>query len=235
MSTDFTLNVQPRTEQGKGASRRLRREGLVPGIIYGGHKDVTPIAVRHNDLERNLEYESFYSRVITVKIGNRTEEVILKDLQRHPAKAKLLHLDLQRVVAGEAINVHIPLHFVGEEEAPGVKEDDGVIEHHRNEIEITCLPKDIPEYIEVDISGLNVEESIHLSEITFPPGVESVDLAHEHDITLVSIHHPRVEPEPVEEAEAVEELEGTGVEETAEGESEEGESEGGEESEDKGE
>jgi large subunit ribosomal protein L25 len=204
MNTDFTLNAQAREASGKNANRRLRREGLVPGIIYGGHGDNLTISIPHNELERNLEHEAFYSRVITVKIGKKKEEAILKALQRHPAKAKLLHLDLQRVVAGEAISVHVPLHFVGEEESPGIRQSDGVIEHHRNEIEITCLPRNLPEYIEVDVSGLDVDESIHLSEVTFPEGVESVDLTHEHDITLISMHHPRVEEEPVEEAEAVE-------------------------------
>jgi large subunit ribosomal protein L25 len=229
MCADFTLNAQARTAPGRGESRRLRRRGRVPGVIYGGHGETFPISVAHNELERNLEYEAFYSQIIQVTIDGKKEEVLLKDLQRHPAKTKLIHFDLQRVVAGEAITVQIPVHYIGEEEAPGVVQDDGVVERHLNEIEITCLPRDIPEYIEVEISGMHVEDIIHLSDIQFPPGVESVDLAHEQDETLVAIHHPRVEEEPEEEELEAAAGEAPEAEESGEGEegrSEEGESSG---------
>lgn len=215
MSDTFVLNAEVREAQGKGASRRLRRAGKVPGIVYGAHREAQAIAVPANELKSSLEYEAFFSHILTLKLGGKQEQVVLKDLQRHPAKQEIWHLDLLRVVANEAIRVHVPLHFIGEDVAPGVKRDGGIIDHHRNELEIECLPANLPEYIEVDISELALDESIHLSELPLPEGVSSVDLAHEHDLALVSILPPRVEA-AIEEEEAAGEEEGAGAPETGE-------------------
>ena len=229
MSDTFVLNAEVREAQGKGASRRLRRAGRVPGIVYGARRDVQAISVPSNELKSSLEHEAFFSHILTLKLGGKEEQVVIKDLQRHPAKQEIWHIDLLRVVADEPIRVNVPLHFVGEEEAPGVKIDGGVIDHHRNEIELECLPGDLPEYVEVDISKLGMDESIHLSELTLPERVTSIDLEHENDIALVSILAPRVETEIEEEEAAAAEEEAAAAEEEREEEA----GEEGEESEDK--
>ncbi|MEJ2059303.1 MAG: 50S ribosomal protein L25/general stress protein Ctc [Gammaproteobacteria bacterium] len=206
MSNEFIINAQPRDDQGKGASRRLRREGLVPGILYGAGKEPTPIAVAQNELAHQLENDAFYSHILTVKIGKATEKAVLRDLQRHPSHPTILHFDLQRVSEDSAVRVHVPLHFINEDKAPGVKQQGGVVSHHLVEVEIASLPKDLPESIEVDLGGLNVGDAIHLSELKLPKGVEIVELSHgdEHDNAVVSIHHARVtaaeEPEAGEAA-----------------------------------
>lgn len=199
MSDTFVLNAEPRKAQGKGASRRLRREGKVPGIVYGARREAQPIAVPANELKSSLEYEAFFSHILTLRLNGREESVVLKDLQRHPAKQEIRHLDLLRVVANEAIRVHVPLHFIGEDVAVGVKRDGGIIDHLRNEIEIECLPAQLPEYIEVDISELGMDESVHISDLTLPEGVTSIDLAHENDVSLVSILPRRAEEAAGEE------------------------------------
>lgn len=207
MSDTFVLNAEPRKAQGKGASRRLRREGKVPGIVYGARREAQPIAVPANELKSSLEYEAFFSHILTLRLNGREESVVLKDLQRHPAKQEIRHLDLLRVVANEAIRVHVPLHFIGEDVAVGVKRDGGIIDHLRNEIEIECLPAQLPEYIEIDISELGMDESIHISDLTLPEGVTSIDLAHENDASLVSIL-PRRAEEAASEEEGEEAAEG---------------------------
>jgi len=229
MSDTFVLNAEVREAQGKGASRRLRRAGRVPGIVYGARRDAQAISVPFNELKSSLEYEAFFSHILTLKLGGKEEQVVIKDLQRHPAKQEIWHIDLLRVVADEPIRVNVPLHFIGEEEAPGVKIDGGVIDHHRNEIELECLPGDLPEFVEVDISKLGLDESIHLSELTLPGRVTSIDLEHENDIALVSILAPRVEAEIEEEEAAAAEEEAAAAEEEREEET----GEEGEESEDK--
>lgn len=223
MSTDFVINAKIREGQGKGASRRLRREGFVPGILYGGRGEPVRFAVSANELNSSLEHEAFYSHILTLELDGREEQVILKDLQRHPAKPSIWHLDLQRVVASEKIHVNVPLHYLGAELSPGVKEHDGVIDHHRNEVEIVCLPRDLPEYIEVDISAMDLNDALRLSDLKLPAGVESVDLMHEHDYALVSVHVPRVATEAeAEEAEAAEQA-GEQAGEQIEAETDEGE------------
>jgi len=198
---DFQLNAEVRSDKGKGASRRLRREKKVPGIMYGAGTEPVMIALDHNEVLRNLAHEAFYSHILTVKIGDKQERAILKDLQRHPAKPIIQHLDLQRVSETEKIRVHVPLHFVGEDVAPGVKVGAGVVSHLLIEVEVLCFPRHLPEFIEVDISGLELGDAIHMSELKVPEGVELVDLAHgdEQDLPVVSIHKPRaaeVEPTP---------------------------------------
>ncbi|WP_297527493.1 50S ribosomal protein L25/general stress protein Ctc [Thiohalobacter sp.] len=175
MSVSFELNAEPRSDQGKGASRRLRREGKVPAILYGGGQDPQPITLSHNELFHALEHEAFFSHVLEIRLGDRTENAVLKDLQRHPAKPIIMHADFQRVVKGQAIRMQVPLHFTGEERAPGVKEG-GLITHHITAIDVECDPTALPEYIEVDVSGLGVGDVVHLTDIALPDGVVLVDL-----------------------------------------------------------
>jgi large subunit ribosomal protein L25 len=210
MSVSFELNVQLRDVEGKGASRRLRRDGKVPGIIYGGGKDPAMITVVHNELLQHLEHEAFYSHVLTVNLGGQEERVILKDLQRHPSKPFVLHLDLQRVSATEKIRVHVPLHFIGEEVAPGVKQG-GAVSHSLTDVEVSCLPQHLPEFIEIDMSGMEIGDTVHISDIVVPEGVEIPLLVQgpEHDLPVVAIHAARggAAGEEGEEGEEAEETE----------------------------
>ena len=197
MSTqNFTLNAQTRDVQGKGASRRLRRQAaLVPAIIYGGDKAPANITVTHKDLAKQLESEAFYSHIITLNLDSGTELVVLKDLQRHPAKPVILHADFLRVSATKKLHVSVPLHFVNEESSKGVKQGGGVISHSMSQLEISCLPADLPEYIEVDLSDVDVGQIVHISDIKLPKGVESVALSHgaDHDLPVAAIHKPKGE------------------------------------------
>ena len=186
MSTDFIVNAEPRTDTGKGASRRLRHAGLVPGIIYGAHKEPSMITLNHNALILLLDNEAFYSHILELKLGKKKEQVILKDLQRHPAKPFIQHIDFQRISAKERIKVHVPLHFIGGDTAPGIKAG-GIANHTMSGIEVSCLPKDLPEFIEVDISALEIGNSIHLSEVELPKGVELVH-ATDANNTVAAIH-----------------------------------------------
>jgi large subunit ribosomal protein L25 len=196
MKTSFELVAEFRETQGKGASRRLRHEGKVPAILYGGHADARTLTLNHQKLLIMLDNERFYSTILNLKVGDQTQSAILKDVQRHPFKNAILHIDFQRVEENEKIRISIPLHFTGAAVSPGVKSQGGIVSHMRNEAEVTCLPKDLPEFIEVDISGLSLNESIHLSQLKIPVGVTLVDLAKE-DAAVVAIHSPRAEePEP---------------------------------------
>ncbi len=190
--SDYVVNAELREDVGKGASRRLRHAGKVPAVLYGGDKDPVSLTLNHNEVIKHLEDEGFYSHILTVKFGKGEEQAILKDLQRHPAKAAILHMDLQRVSANQAIKVHVPLHFVGEDKAPGVKEG-GLVTHNVTEVEVSCLPKDLPEFLEVDLSELALNGIVHMSDIKLPAGVELVELAHgaAHDQPIASIHMPR--------------------------------------------
>ncbi len=203
MSESFVVEAELRTDQGKGASRRLRREGKVPGVIYGAGKEPVSISVEQHVLQHQLENEAFYSHILSVKVGKNEEQAILKDLQRHPSKPIIMHMDLQRVSAKEKIRVHVPLHFLNEDTAPGVKAG-GLVSHHITEVEVSCLPKDLPEFLEVDLAGLDLEGNVHMSDIPLPKGVELVELLHGegHDQSVVTIHLPRGAKEEVEEAEA---------------------------------
>ncbi len=203
MSFDFKLSLETRDDKGKGASRRLRHRDMVPGIVYGAGKDPVAVAIAHKDIARQLDNEAFYSHILDVTIdGGKTENVVLKDLQRHPSKARLLHFDLMRINASEKITMHVPLHFTGEDAAPGVKLQGGNVSHHAVDVEISCLPKNLPEFLNVDISELTVGEALHLSDIKVPEGVTIVALTHgaEYDQPVVSIHLPRGAKE--DEAEA---------------------------------
>lgn len=229
----FELNVEKRTAQGRAENRRLRREGKVPAILYGGKGEPLMLAVEHDDLDHHLDNEAFYSHVIKINVaGGETEEAVLRDLQRHPSKPFIQHMDLLRVVAGEKLRMQVPLHFEGEEDCPGIKEEGGIAQHSMNDVEVECLPRDLPEYIEVDCRNLAVGDSVHLSDLKLPQGVELVDLMHETDRTVVTIQLPRaaIELEEEEAAEAEAAAEEAAAEETEAGEEEEGAGESEEES-----
>jgi len=202
MKEVFVVNAQLRTDTGKGASRRLRHAGLVPGIVYGAHQDPAMISMVHSDLIQRLDQEAFYSHILTLKIDGKSEQVILKDLQRHPARPFIMHADFLRVSAKEKLKTHVPLHFVGEDVAPGVKAG-GVVSHLLTEVEVSCLPGDLPEYIEVNVAGLEVGDAVMLSEVALPKGVELPALAQDEpqDVQVVSIHtaHVAVEEDEIEE------------------------------------
>jgi large subunit ribosomal protein L25 len=202
MKTSFELVAEFRETQGKGASRRLRHEGKVPAILYGGHADARTLTLSHQKLLVMLDNERFYSTILSLKVGDQTQAAILKDVQRHPFKNAIMHMDFQRVQEDEKIRISIPLHFTGAAVSPGVKSQGGIVSHMRTQTEVSCLPKDLPEFIEVDISGLSINESIHLSQLKVPEGVALVDLAKD-DAAVVAIHSPRAEePEPTAAAAA---------------------------------
>ncbi|MGQ8365649.1 50S ribosomal protein L25/general stress protein Ctc [Glaciecola sp. 1036] len=185
----FNLDASVRNDLGKGASRRLRHEGKVPAILYGGNEEPQAITLEHNKVIQAQEFEAFYSHVLTLNVDGKKVEALVKDMQRHPYKPKVTHIDFQRVIAGEKLHTNIPVHFLNEEKAKGVKVDGGHVEHHMNEIEITCLPKDLPEFIEVDLINVELGQTLHLTDITLPKGVESVELAKgdDHDLAVVTI------------------------------------------------
>ncbi|HWJ06963.1 MAG TPA: 50S ribosomal protein L25/general stress protein Ctc [Steroidobacteraceae bacterium] len=197
MKTSFELVAEFRDAQGKGASRRLRHANKVPAILYGGHRDPRPLSLDHTKLLLLLDNERFYSTIINLKVGELNQAAILKDVQRHPAKNAVVHVDLQRVLDNEKIRITIPLHFKGEAGSPGVKKG-GVVSHLRNEIEVSCLPKDLPEFIEIDLSGLDINQMVHLADLAVPEGVEILELTHGRNAPVVSVHHARAQ----EEAEA---------------------------------
>jgi len=194
MSQDFVLTAFPRDDQGRGASRRLRREERkIPAIIYGGHKDATAISIWHNELKKALENEAFYSRVVTIELNGEKESVILKDLQRHPYKPLLSHADFQRVNKDEEIFVHVPLHLVNEETAPAIKTFGGVAFRLMTQVEVACLPQNLPEFIEIDLFDVEMDGIVHMSDLKLPEGVRIPALQHgaEHDQAIVTINKPK--------------------------------------------
>ncbi len=194
MKTAFELTAEFRDAQGKGASRRLRHANKVPAILYGGHREPRALSLDHTRLLVMLENERFYSTIINLKVGELNQAAILKDVQRHPARNAIVHVDLQRVLDDEKIRISIPLHFKGEAAAPGVKKG-GLVSHLRNEVEITCLPKDLPEFVEVDLSGVDINQMLYLADLKVPEGVEIPELTHGRNSPVVSIHHARAEVE----------------------------------------
>jgi large subunit ribosomal protein L25 len=188
------LIAEVRTDLGKGASRRLRRfDGRVPGIIYGGDKAAQPVSLIRKDLEKALENEAFYSHVLAVKVGNVTEKAILKDMQRHPAKNRVTHVDFLRIDDNVAIKLHVPIHFLNEDTCYGVKTQGGMIQHQATDIEVQCLPANIPEFIAVDMLKVETGQIIHLSDVVLPAGVTSVALAlgEDHDLAVASVIAPK--------------------------------------------
>ena len=189
----FELVAEKREDVGKGASRRLRRDGKLPGIVYGTDKEPMMITLPHNDVMHHLEHEAFYSHILTLNVGKDKEKVVLKDLQRHPYKRLLLHIDLLRVNENEALTMRVPLHFINEEKAAGVKQGGGVISHTLTELDIVCLPKDLPEYIEVDMLEVALDQTVHLSDLVLPEGVQIYSLLHGGDdsLSVAAIHAPK--------------------------------------------
>ena len=207
MSDQLDLVAEYRTDTGKGSSRRLRHEGKVPAIVYGAGRPPRNITLDQNSLLRQAQNESFFSSVLTVKVGDRTQPCILKDIQVHPAKRQVLHLDLQRIVANEKIRMDIPLHFIGIDTCPGVKLNGGAVSQVISEVEVSCLPANLPEYIEVDLSHMDLDQTVHLSDLVIPEGVELLQLSQgeEHSQPVASCQLMRVaEVEEDEDEEAVE-------------------------------
>jgi len=197
MRISFTFGADVRETQGKGASRRLRHAGKVPAILYGAHQDAQPLVLDQQNLLTMISDERFYSSIVRLKIGERTHEAIIKDVQMHPAKNLVVHVDLQRVVENEKIRIRLPIHFRGETIAPGVKNEGGVVSHMRTDIEVSCLPKDLPEFLELDLSGMSLNDTKFLADIPLPSGVAIPELT-QRNTPVVSIHAPRAEePEPV--------------------------------------
>jgi len=208
MRIAFTVGAEVREAQGKGASRRLRHEGKVPAILYGAHQDAQALTLNQQSLLTMIADERFYSSIVQLKIGERSQEAIIKDVQMHPAKNLVVHVDLQRVVATEKIRIRLPIHFKGQSVAPGVKNEGGVVSHMRADVEVSCLPKDLPEFLELDLSAMSLNDTKFLADIPLPPGVSIPELT-QRNAPVVSIHAPRAEePEPVPEAAAAVPAEG---------------------------
>ncbi|MDB0052109.1 50S ribosomal protein L25/general stress protein Ctc [Gammaproteobacteria bacterium] len=197
---EFELNCTVRTDLGKGASRRLRRlNDDIPAVLYGGGEDPVSLTIAHKDIAKATENEAFFSHIITLNVGKKQQKAVIKALQRHPAKAILMHADFQRVSDKVQITVNVPIHFLNEDKCAGVKTGGGSIIKTLNEIEINCFPKDLPEFIEVDMILLEIGEAVHLADITLPAGVASVALAANNNLTVATVQAPRAE---VEEAAA---------------------------------
>ncbi|MDR0277047.1 MAG: 50S ribosomal protein L25/general stress protein Ctc [Paucimonas sp.] len=195
--TDFILNAQARTDLGKGASRRLRHAASTPAVIYGGDKAAESVTILAKEITKLFENEAAFSHVIELNVDGAKQNVIVKALQRHPAKQFIMHADFVRVVAGQKLTAKVPVHFVNEE-APVKK--GGEISHVENEIEVSCEAKDLPEFIEVDLANAEIGTIIHLSDLKAPKGVEFVALAHGDDKAVANVHAPRVAPEAEEGA-----------------------------------
>lgn len=201
MSNQIVIHAEPRDVMGKGASRRLRRlESKVPAIVYGGKKEPQCLSLIAKDLKKSLENEAFYSSILTLKIGDTTESVILKSLQRHPFRAEILHADFQRVSQDQPIHVNVPLHFLNEDSCKGVKLGGGMVERHLTEVEVVCLPRDLPEFIEVDLADVEVGQLLHLSDLKVPAGVKiaALQLGPDHNLPVVGITKPRGADESAE-------------------------------------
>ncbi|WP_199506936.1 MULTISPECIES: 50S ribosomal protein L25/general stress protein Ctc [unclassified Psychrobacter] len=198
MSTNhFELTAVDRSveQQGKGASRRLRKQNLVPAIIYGGDAEPTAIALRNNELVKALEFEAFFSHILKIEVNGEVHQAVIKDLQRHPAKGYPMHVDFQRIVKGQTIHMNVPVHFVGKEDAPGTK-NGGVLSTLVSDVEVVCLPSQLPEYLEVDVSNMEIGDTYRLSDIVLPEGtvIHELELEDGTDRTIVNMQPPTVEP-----------------------------------------
>ena len=202
--SEHTLKATGRNVEGKGASRRLRRAASIPAIVYGGKSAPQPIQLEHEKTWLASQNEWFYSSILNLDIDGKVEAVLLRDIQRHPFKQLIMHLDFQRVDLNAALKASVPLHFIGQETSPAGKSADVVITHELNEVTVSCLPKDLPEFIEIDLSSLKVGDIVHLSDIKLPKGVElpELKLGKEHDVAVVIAKHGRVEAEETTEAPA---------------------------------
>jgi len=192
----FDITAEPRSVQGKGASRRLRRAGLAPAILYGAGKTPEMVSLPQNVMLRHLDDEKFHSAILNVTVGSNTDQAILRDWQMHPVKREVLHVDFQRISATEKLHMKVPLHFLGQDVAPGVKLEGGIVTHLMTEIDVTCLPKDLPEFLEIDMSQMHLNDSVHLSQIKLPEGVQITSLIHGgDDHAVAAIAAIRVEEE----------------------------------------
>lgn len=188
---DFDIVAEPRTALGKAEMRRMRHSGQVPAIVYGAGKEPLPITLVENVLRKQMEQEGFFSHILTLKVeGRADEQTVVKALQRHPANSQVMHLDLMRVSALQKLTLTVALHFEGEQVAPGARVG-GAISHHVTEVEVSCLPANLPEFVAVDVSGVELGGSIHLSDIALPDGVELTALTHDNDLAVLSIAMPR--------------------------------------------
>ena len=186
------INANVRELKGTGASRRLRHAGKTPGVLYGGDKEATSLEIDSKELFMQFRHEAFHASILTLNLAGKKEAIILRDFQMHPVRNNIVHIDFQRINENEKISVKVPFHFINEETAPGVKLEGGLISHIMTEIDISCLPKDLPQYIEVDMSALSIGDSIHLSEVKVPEGVELTTLSDENDPAITSISKPKV-------------------------------------------
>jgi len=189
---DFEVVAQPRTALGTSASRRLRRSGQIPANLYGEGKGSTPLVLEENRIRKQIENEAFAAHILTVRIEGEDNQAVLKSVHRDPVTDRVIHMDFQRISARSEIRMHVPLHFVNEEDCPG-KKAGGIVTHLLVEVEVGCLPKDLPEYVEVDMASLEVGDSVHLSELMLPEGVQVMALAHnpDNDQPVVSVQHPQ--------------------------------------------
>src|SRR6202051_1620604 len=196
MRITFQVGADPRHDQGKGASRRLRRAGKVPAVLYGGGGEPRNITLDHQQLLTLIGNEKFYSSIISVNVETQGQPAIVRDVQMHPARNAVVHVDLQRVLENEKLKIHLPIHFKGEAVAPGVKTQGGVVSHLMQDVEVSCLPADLPEFLELDLSGMSLNDTLHLSDVPLPPGVTIPELAHRNPVAG-SVHSPGfAEPEP---------------------------------------
>ncbi len=204
MSNTHEIKVQRREDEGKGASRRLRHAGTVPAIVYGGELKPVSIQLNHNDVWLASQHDWFYSSILDLSLNGDVQKVLLRDLQRHPYKQQIMHLDFQRVNENELLRATVPLHFVNEDKSPAGKSAEVVVTHELKEVHIACLPKDLPESIEVDLSSLTVGDIVYLSDLKLPAGVEipELKLGKDHDDAVVTAKHGRVEAEPEAEQSA---------------------------------
>jgi large subunit ribosomal protein L25 len=196
MRITYQVGADSRHDQGKGASRRLRRAGKVPAVLYGGEGGPRSITLDHQQLLTLIDKEKFYSSIISVNVDAQSQPAIIRDVQMHPARNAVVHVDLQRVVESEKLRIHLPIHFKGEAVAPGVKTQGGIVSHLMQDVEISCMPADLPEFLELDLAAMNLNETLSLGDIPLPQGVTIPELAHRNP-PVVSVHSPRAaEPEP---------------------------------------
>ena len=203
--TSFELTIKSRNATGKGNSRRIRGKGSVPGVIYGGGADPKTISLNHDQLINQMENDAFYTSILKLNLDNTSESVVVKNVHRHPVKRKILHMDFQRILEDQKISLNVPIRFLGEDVAIGVKMQGGEISKLLNDIEVSCLPKNLPEYLEIDLSNLELNQSLYVSDLKLPEGVELNTIMIEQNNAVVSINPPRREEEEIIEDDVVQE------------------------------
>lgn len=220
MSEQYVLTAHSRQERGTAHSRRMRHQGQVPAVVYGAGKENLALSLNHAEMLRNVSVEVFHNALLALSVDGKSEQVILRDVQMHPFKPLIMHLDFQRVSATEKLHIKVPIHTVGGDVAPGVKLEGGIVSHLITEVDISCFPKDLPEFLDIDISELELHQSVHLSDIKLPDGVEMTALAHGgEDLAVAGVSPAKVIEDDIEEVEEGEEVEGE-IEGEGEGETE---------------